>query len=215
MFGVRRIAMIVTGAVAVLMVGYGAAYAADPVPKIGVVDLDKVHNEAPRIKQYWEEINTLKASLEKKLEIRSQNMLLGGNEIEELVGLKTKAGTPTDQEKSRIKELESAQEARQNELQSLEQTKDPNAQQSARMKELQDARKTSSDAGEAITKDYDTQLKTKVTEMDGKAEADLREAVSKVAAAKGLGVVIAKDSVLLGGIDITDDVIGKLDRKSP
>lgn len=210
----RRIAWITMAAVAVLMAGYCSVYAAEPAPKIAVVDLDKVHTAAPRIRQYWDEINGLKSDLEKKLEIRSQSLLLGGNEIEELLTLVTKA-TTTEQEKNRIKDLRATQEARQNELQTIEQTKEPNAQQSARMKELQDARKKSSDAGEAITKDYDTLLKNKVNELDKKAEADLREAINKVATAKGFGVVLAKDAVLFGGTDITDDVISKLDRKSP
>ena len=112
MLVMRRIAMVVVAVAVAWWLGMARLYAAEPVPKIGVVDLDKVHTEAPRIKQYWDEINSFKAELEKKLEIRSQNMLLSGNEIEELVTLKTKTTAPTDQEKSRVKELESAQEAR-------------------------------------------------------------------------------------------------------
>jgi len=215
MFVMRRIAWVVVAVIAVSVAGYGGVYAAEPAPKIGVVDLDKVHTNAPRIKQYWDEINNLKTGLEKKLEIRSLNMLLSGNEIEELMNLKTKTAALTDAEKNRVKELVTAQEARATELQTLEQTKDPNDTQKARLKELQDARKNSSTAGEAITKDYDTMLKSKVDELDKKAEVDLRDVITKVAVAKGLGIVVAKDAVLYGGIDITDDVIGKLDRKAP
>lgn len=205
-----KIALITVVATAVLGMTVGAAFAADPPVKVGIVDLNKVHSEAPKIKRYWDEINKLKDSLEAKLEVRIQNIYLSGNDIEELVLLKTKATPLTDAEKNRIKELEGKQDAMAKELATLEQTKDLTAEQNERMKALRDARKKSEDTGMSLTKTYDEQLKSKVQELDKKAETDLRDAINKAAADNKVTVVVAKEAVLFGGTDITADVIKKL-----
>ena len=44
-------------------------------------------------------------------------------------------------------------------------------------------------------------------------EQSIKDAVKKVAETKGLGVVIEKSAVVYGGQDITQDVLGKLQKK--
>lgn len=74
-------------------------------------------------------------------------------------------------------------------------------------------RQKAKDTLDALAKDYDGQLKSKQQELLGKADADIRGAINKVAGEKGITMVIAKDAVLFGGLDITDDIIKNLDRK--
>ncbi|MCX6345860.1 MAG: OmpH family outer membrane protein [Armatimonadetes bacterium] len=211
MFMSRRIAWVVIVVVALAAFSGIAAMAADT--KIGVVDLAKVNSDAPRMKQYWDDFNAVKASLEAKLDIRQKNMLLSGDEVQQLVDLKIKA-TRTDQEILRVKELETLQDNNAKEMSDLAQTKELTDQNKARLKELQDIRKKSEDTGMALTKDYDAELKKKLSELDAKAEVDLQDAISSVAGAKGITIVVAKDAVLFGGEDITPDIIKKLDRKA-
>jgi Skp family chaperone for outer membrane proteins len=203
-------------ALAIMVVGVGligsAATAADGDLKIGIVDGEKVYTNAPRVKQYTEELNVLRQELAQKLDIRSQNMMLNDAEIQELITLKAK--TPSSPaEDARIKALEDTERSRDAEYKTLQGTKEPTADQKARLKELQDMQQHSKDTGNALAKDYDGQLQTKMQELNSKAEADVREAITKVASEKGVQMVFAKEAVLFGGTDISDDVIKNLDRK--
>jgi len=197
----------------VMVMGAMAAQAADEAPKIGVIDTDKIYKEAPRVKQYTEELNTSKNELAMKLDVRSRNLMLSEEEIKELVDLKVKGAAATDQDKAKIKALEEQERTRDEEFKKLQSTTDLNDQQKARMKELQDMQQKSKETGNALTKDYEARLQTKMQELSDKADADVLDAIKKVAEAKGLNQVFVKAALLYGGTDITDDVIGKLDRK--
>ena len=130
----------------------GQVKAADPVPKIGVVDTEKL-TTSPRFKQYDEELTRFVEDLRAKLTIRKQKLMLNETEIKELVDLKIKAN-PTAQDQERIKALEETEKQRDAELKQLQETKDATEQQKARLKELQDMRQKSTDTGEALEKDY-------------------------------------------------------------
>jgi len=185
--------------------------AADADLKIGVVDTEKLMN-SPRFKQYDEEVTAFGQSLEVKLTIRNQKLMLNEAEIKELIELKTKPKA-TPQEEARIKELEEIERQRDAELKTLQETKELTDQQKARLKELQDMRQKSKDTGEALHKDYQEQLRAKVQSLDAQFAAEAQEAIKQVAEARGLVLVLNKMSVLYGGIDISDDVTAKLDRK--
>lgn len=203
-------------ALTIMLVGVGqianAAATTDQTPKIAVVDVEKVYSNAPRVKQYSEELNAFGQDLGKKVEIRNLNMMLNETEIQELVSLKTKS-TRTPAEDARIKELEDTERTRDTNFSTLQETKEPTEDQKAQLKELRDMRQKAKDTLDALAKDYDGQLKSKQQELLGKADADIREAITKVAGAKSISMVLAKDAVLFGGLDITDDVIKNLDRK--
>lgn len=210
----RRIAWVVTAIFAVvILMGAMAAMAADEAPKIGVVDTDKVYKEAPRVKQYTEELNTFKNDLAVKLDVRSRNLMLTEDEIKELVDLHAKGAAATDQDKARIKTLEDTERTKDDEFKSLQNNTNLNDQQKARMKELQDMQQKSKDTGNALSKDYESRLQTKMQELSDKADADVLDVIKKIAETKGLSTVMVKAAILYGGSDITDEVIGKLDRK--
>jgi Skp family chaperone for outer membrane proteins len=197
---------------AVGLIGAGTWAAAPPEPKIGVVDGQKIDGNAPRIKQYKEELDAFGNVLKVKLDIRAQNRMLDENEIKELIDLKAK-DKPTDADNTRVKALTDADRAKFDELQKLQEAKEPNDQQKARLKELMDLQQKSKDMGTALSKDYDGQYQSKAIELQGKIDAEVRAVVAKVAETKGLSLVFDKAVVVYGGIDITDDVVMRLDRK--
>ena len=206
----RRMAWVLAAMfVVAASIGMSGAMAASEV-KIGIVDPAKVFKNAPKLKGYADELQKFKADLLAKLDIRSQNMMLDETEVQELVELKLKA-VATDKEKARVTELESAERARDAEMKTLTETKDPNDTQKARLKTLQDMQQSSKTKGGELQKGYDERWSAKTQEMDAKAETDVREAIKKVAEAKGLTLVITKEAVMYGGSDISDDVIAKLD----
>lgn len=179
--------------------------------KIGVVDTTKLM-EAPRIKQYDEELTRFVQSLKDKLAIRNQTLMLNEDEIKELIDLKIKAKA-TDADKARIKTLEDTEKARDAELKSLQETKETTDQQKARLKELQDMRQKAKDTGAALEKDYNGQVQSKMQELDAKVATEVQDAITRVAEAEKLTLVFTKTAVFYGGTDITDKVIEKLDRK--
>lgn len=207
----RTACMLVSVIAVVGLIGSGS-WAAANEPKIGVVDVQKVYKDAPRVKQYQEQLDAFKQTLAGKLDIRAQNMMLNEDEIKELVDLKTKE-KQTDADKTRITQLSEAERAKDEELKKLQETKDLNDQQKARLKELQNLQQKSKDTVNALIKDYDGQYQTKMGELQGKIDAEIQAAVVKMAEAKQLTLVLDKGGVMLGGIDVTDDVISRLDRK--
>lgn len=214
MFNLRKMAWVVMAVcVATWLVGSVVYAAGSNEVKIGVVDVQRVYKDAPRVKQYKEGLDAFQQQLANKLEIRAQNMMLDENEIKELIDLKTK-DKPTDQDKARIDQLINQEKAKDEELKKLQETKDLTDQQKARLKELQDLQQKSKDAGNAVSKDYQDLLQNKAQELQVKVDADLQAAISKAAEAKGMTMIIDKAAVLLGGTEITDDVIARLDRKA-
>ena len=208
----RGIVWVLAAAVVAALSAGVAVQAADNEMKIGVVDVEKMYRDAPRIKQYMEEREKFATSLRVKLETRGQNTMLDGTEITELIELKVKEN-PVEADKIRIKALEDTERARDAELKSLQEKKDLSAQESARLKELQDMQTKSKDAATAVAGDYEEQYQTKTQELHAKAVADLREAITTVAQDKGFTLVFDQAAVFFGGTDISDDVIAKLDRK--
>lgn len=208
----RAICLLV-GAMAIIGLTCSASQAAPNDVKIGVVDLQKVYSDAPRVKQYQEQLDAFNRSLASKLDIRSQNMMLNEEEIKELLDLKAKE-KPTDADKARMTQLTELERVKDEELKKLQETKDLNDQQQARLKELQSLQQKSKDIGTALARDYDAQYQAKMVELQSKSDTDILAAVNEVAKAKELTMILDKAAVLLGGIEVTDDIISKLDRKA-
>lgn len=215
MNALRGIASFVITVVVLSAVAASAIMAADNALKVGVVDFARVTRDAPRVKQYREEFDQLAATLEKQLEIRSQNLMLDEAEVKELIELKLKpAEALSEKEKARINELQNKERSLDEEFKQLQATSQPTEQQKARLQELQEIQRKSKTTGEALEKDYNSRLQAKAVELEEKMTLDIQDAVKKVAEAKGLSLVLSKAAVLFGGLDITDEVINKLDRKA-
>lgn len=209
----RRMACVIAAVLAIIVATGAAAYAADNALKIGIINVQKVYDNAPRFKQYMEMLVKLQEELGSKLEIRSQNLMLPEEQIKEIVDLKIKQ-KPTEQDTARIKELSDIERANDAELKRLQGLKDLTEQDKAKLNELTEMQKKARIAGEEMEKDYNSRLHASRQDLENKASADLQEAVNKVAEEKGLTYVIAKDAMLFGGVDVTDNVISKLDRKA-
>jgi Skp family chaperone for outer membrane proteins len=214
--------LLVTAFIIALVSSPGLA-ADDDKSKIGMVDMQRVYRDAPRVKQFFEELQVFSQALNAKLAIREKNMMTTDQEITELIDLSTKPNA-TDADKARIKAITDAAKAKDDEFKVLQQTKDMTDAQKARQKELQETQQKSQKAGETVAKDYASQVQSKAQDIGEKADAEVHVAVNKVAETKGLTVVLVKrlagvngeplDFVLLGGVDITDDIIANLDRKT-
>lgn len=208
----HRISLIVATLCFLAMSVGSMALGANIEPKVGIVDTERVYKEAPRIAQLEEEIAQLNQLFSKKLEIRAQDLMLTDKEVSELIDLRT-ATSPKPADTARIAQLNDLERARTDELAKLQGTQNLTDQQRTRLKELQDTQRKSQEAGRALYNDYQTQLQSKANEIHDKEDAEVRAAVSKVGEAKGFTLVADKATILLGGTDLTSDVISRLDRK--
>ena len=191
----------------------GVAFAADAGLKIGIVDVQKLYADDPRVKQYREGLDKLRTELGAKLDIRSQNRMLDDTAVKELVELKTKV-TPTDADTKRIQELTDQERANDEALKKLQTTAQLTDEQKAKLKALTDMQQKSTSIGEQMEKDYNAQIDSKAQESETKVDAEVRDAINKVAQEKSYNYVLAKAAIFVGGTDITDDVIAKLERKA-
>lgn len=211
MIGSRKIALAI-GIVSVLLFVASVCYAAESPLTVGVVDVTKVYAEAPRIKQLREQLDKRRVELSTKLEIRGQSLMLSEEQVRELIDLKLKP-TPTEAEKTKIKQLVDLERANDDELKTLQGTAQPTDAQKTRMNELAEIQKKSKTIGEQMERDYNSQLQNEAMGLESKAATEIEEVIKTVAQAKKLSFVFAKDAVFFGGVDVTTEVIGKLDRK--
>lgn len=208
----RRILFLVIALCLVFSQAASLAYAQDDNQDTGVVDLQKVWEKAPRGQQYDEELREFQLGLTKKIDIRAQNLMLSDEEIKELIELMTKEQT-TEAESARLQELQSLDRDRDKELKDLQVVASPNDEQKARLKTLQDMQKKSTETMQSIDRDYQEQIATKAEEYRSQFIVEIEEAIKAVAEEKKMKMVFDSMAALYGGTDITDDVIGKLDRK--
>jgi len=66
---------------------------------------------------------------------------------------------------------------------------------------------------EDVQRQVNTQLLKKRQELIGGLEKDIRAAIEKIAKDQGLGIVLSREVVLYGGVDLTDQVIKAITAK--
>lgn len=216
------IAWMAAAVAALVLTGTAAWPATTKQPSIGIIDLQSVTEKAPRMMQYAEEIKAFAQAIHTDLDIRAENTLLTDDEVKELINLKTKPN-PSAADIARIKALTAAEFSRDEELNNLRNAKNLDDKQKARMKELQEIQRKSEAAQDTVANDYTGKLRSTERDLRAKANDEIRAAASAVAKARGLTLVLAKntivpdgrvvDLVLIGGVDITDDIVAKLERK--
>jgi len=208
----HKIALIAAAMSAVVFLAGTAVLAANTDMKVGFVDTERVYKEAPRMAQLEEEVNALDQLLTKKLKIRAQHLMLTESEIGELVDLQIDAGSKPAAG-SRITELTNLDRTRSEEQTTLNESRNLTDKQRTRLKELQDILRKSQQAGEALYNDYLAQMQRKANEIRGEQDAEIRAATDRVREARGLAFVLDRSMVLSGAIEVTSDVISRLDRK--
>jgi outer membrane protein len=142
----------------------------------------------------------------------SQCKLLSAEELNELFLLLGKPNQ-TDKDKERIKELQDQEKALDAELKDLQAKKEPNNQEKARQKELQDRQASADDAVQKLLEQAKAQFDEKNKALTQEVRNDILKAIEDVSKQKNLTMVLDKNALLYGGVDITQLVIDKLNGK--
>jgi len=193
-----------------------AAEAKVPIP-FGTVDIEKAYAGYQKSAQIREELKAAYDKANLKLDLMKANKLLTQEEITELVDLNTK-DKQTDADKARISVLLDASKNRDQELQTLEQKQDATDAEKARRQELLDQRKKSEDAHKKAFETYQKDLGTQENELLAAAKKDIVDAVAAVAKDKSIAIVFNRsiglaDFIVYSSVDITDDVVKRLNKK--
>lgn len=180
-------------------------------PTVGMVDVQRAFDEYKVTKSSNDEVNKLYEQFALELRIRDSHRLLTDQEIEELVRLRGVSG-PDDAQVKRIDELEKLSKSRDEELNALSNTKELSEEQNARLRSLRDMQNKSEVVIRNLDEDYKQQVEKRKNELSDKITEDLKSAIEAVAKEKGLATVVDKIAVLYGGVDITNEVISRLNQ---
>jgi len=190
--------------------------AAPPTPapsSTGVVNVEKVMAECEKAKQADAQLKGMERKLEGQLKLMAQSRLLTEQEINELVTLSAKE-KPTAAEQSRIAALQQLDKDRETKLKALQAEQNPTDQQKQELKDLQGSVIASGKLIEQTQKDYQKQINEVNAKLTVQIAKDVRAAVEAVAKESNTPMVLNKAAVIVGGNDLTEKVIKKLNAKA-
>lgn len=195
------------------------AFAAAPqpaMPAFGSVDVDRAFAASERKKAVSSELDTYGRQLQSNLELREANKLLSEQELAQVRDLKAKASL-TAAEQSNVESLLAKSRELDKEFAALQQKPNPTAEESARLKELQSMVEAGKTALTREQEKYSADFSKRQSDLLKQAIDDIDAAVAAVAKGKGLSIVFNKsvgqlNIVVYSSVDITDDVIKKLNK---
>ena len=181
---------------------------------IGVVDIARVGAEYTSLLEKNRELETLAQSLTVEIEARTLYPFVTEEEMQELLELLAKA-EPTAEEQARAKLLVEESQKREAELLALEGKQEPTDEETSRRSELRAIRNAGSEKVEELRELYGAQLDGQRQRIEAEVVTAVRAAIEEVAGEMALPLVFDKDAILLGGTDITDQVLAKLNAAAP
>lgn len=212
-------AVLALGFVLSVITGGYAVAAADTkaVPTFGVVDVAKVFDGYDKKKTASQEFAAEGQKLQEKLQLRQINRMLSNGEFDQFMELKTKVSL-NDNDKKKMDDLLATTKSREQELQTLQQKQNSTDAEKVRLNELQDMANKGEDATKLEAEKLQAQFAQKQDDMTQKLLGDIEKAVAAVAKDKGLAMVLNKNVngapfVLFATVDVTDEVLNKLNKK--
>lgn len=160
------------------------------------------------ITKSYSELETQNNIFQKEIQIRQDNLFLGENEITDLINLAQNNG-----DQAKISEYQTTNNKRYEELNLLNQTKDLTEEQKNRLTELNNLRKKSNENLQSRAETLGEQMQSLMSKKGSEIEAAIMSACEKIAKEKNYSIVVNKDAIFYGGIDITKDVIAALPKE--
>lgn len=196
-----------------------ASEAKGQMPVFASVDLDKAFNNYDKKKKADEELAAFVDGLKTKFQLRQTNPLLTADEFNQLAELSAKAA-PTADEKKKLDGLTAESSRRVQDFQALQQKPNASDVEKAQLAKYQSQQNDTSNFLQDENKKGMDQINTKQADMMKTLLGDIDLVVSEIAKDEGYSMVLNKSSyngmpslVLYSGVDITDDVLKKLNKK--
>lgn len=204
------------GLMAALVLGgaIGVAWSEDAPSTIGVVDMERVANEYGEMQQLNMEFQSFLHDQDQKLQHQHAARMLKDDEREEYLD-STEMGAPTDGVKARLKELEDLSASREKRMLELGKKAECTEEEQAELAELETLYNRRMDDLARLQAGIQASKVAKYDELSQLVTDNVDEAVRKVAEAQKLTIVVRKETVLHGGVDITDAVLEELNSPAP
>ena len=182
-------------------------------PKWGVIDMERVAIEYREMQRLNQEFQDFQRNQEIGLQQKHTTRLLTDAERQEFADLLA-MGAPTEARTERLKVLRELSDEREQRLVELRKKDECTEEEAAERQELE-ARHGARMAELAALQDEMKASRVGKYEGLSKLVADsVDNALKAVAEEQKLALVLRKDSVMFGGVDITEAVLAKLNAKS-
>lgn len=201
------------GAALVGSAASGPAWAAADGPKWGVIDMERVATEYQEMQRLNQEFQGFQRSQELLLQEKHTTRLLTDAEREEFVDLSS-MGAPTEARTQRLKDLRGLSDEREQRLLELNKNEECTEEEAAEREELNTLYEARMAELAALQAEMKASRVTKYEELSKLVADSVDEAIKAAAEEQTLALVLRKDSVMYGGVDITEAVLEKLNAKS-
>jgi Skp family chaperone for outer membrane proteins len=206
---VRSPLVLALAALSIALVATGTAWTQDQAPKWGVLDMVRVRAEYRQMQDLNQEFQQFRWEQDRQLQERHKTRMLTDTERQEYGDLSAMAA-PTESRSERLKELEELSNERERRLFELRQKEERTPEETAELDELDPRYEQRMRDLAALQAEFQAASNAKLEELSALLQRNLEEAVKETAEDSGLVLVLVKDSVLYGGIDITDAVLENL-----
>lgn len=187
-----------------------AASAAN-MPVFGSVDIGKLQTQSTKKKKYDDDLHALADRLDTAFKLQAASLMLNKADQTQLGALLSKAN-PNDADRTQIAALQAQSSKAAQQLQDLQQKKDPTPSDTATLDTLTSQYKAGKDALQEIGDGYQAQLKTLSDKDNTEFTQAVREAIAAVAKQQGLSVVFTSDIAVYTTNDITDEVVKRINK---
>jgi Skp family chaperone for outer membrane proteins len=185
---------------------------AQPALNVGVVDWQKMLDEFQAYQDTQKGFQSFVDEREARLGKEATLRLVTAQEKKEYDDLAA-VPAPTDQQKQRMKALEKLSQDREKEMSSLQALAPPTPEQQKRLEEL----RAIADPREKELQELRASLRKEVTAKEEELMKPLQDridrALDELMREQRLAIVLRKEVVLRGGLDITSKLLAKLNRK--
>lgn len=188
------------------------------IAKVGIVDWDRIRAEWEAVKALQERrrrLSQLPALRQRELEYRAQLISLTEVEAERVIELWRKERL-TDKQKKELADLQERARQRDQEFAALQSKANRTEQEQERFVLLKETRDNRQRQLRELERQYALEIQEADKQLNAKdreATMKVREIVAEVAKKLGLELVFEADRVLYGGLDITTQVIERLNQE--
>lgn len=177
--------------------------------EIGYLDLQRVAEEYEEAKKGQAELSQMEEQFRKQIEDLEAQRFLEDAERQELARLKA-IPKPTDEQRKRIEELLKASRDRANVLRALQQNTNMAPQERQLLEKYSALSRKMDNEIQLLTDKLEGQLRARGEELSRKLTENVKKVAEVVAKERGITAVVDKQVIITGGVDLTDEVLKRL-----
>jgi len=205
----RLTACVTLGAALLSMAMVGPCWAAAAALSWGFVDMDRVGAEYRGMQELNGQFQQFQMEQERQLREQHTTRLLFDEERQEYLDL-SHMGAPTEARDERLAELRMLSDERERRLFELRKNEERSEDEQAEYELLNRLYERRMEDLTALQADLQQSRLAKYEELTKLVTESVDAVVKAVAEEEKLGIVVRKDVVLFGGLDITEDVLARL-----